>query len=342
MKKSKTMFAASLVLVLSMALFTPASVLAATTGGKTPIPLGSVAEMQEGSLPLPVQTPTTPIDVPPELIGMPLSQGTPLARAPQDGGRVLRSPVSITNAYQGAFSAEGEMTYLTFTLGYGLAVQATLDCPPDNSVDYTLYLFTVENGALTQAVDVSNFDTKVNPNGKTLSEMLNYIHFEQTNQDYALVVIASRGFSATPFTLTVSLDHAGYMDAYETDDNPLYEIARLPALTENTKFSGHNLNVENDNDWFIWTSPASTTTFDRFSVETRWPGYEDDEAVVYAHNIELYKQVPNTKQMELVNFAQGEIISIEPNTEYYIRVWSDAGQMTSSNSYELGRVDTNS
>lgn len=173
--------------------------------------------------------------------------------------KMQRSSVnSVTETFTGFLEAEGDTTYLMLTLAPGEIIQATLAGPNDASINYDILLYTVDDGNLGTCVASCALDTYMNKysDGKTKSveDALSYIHSGEYNQSYALFVLASSGYSDTePFSLTVSIDEEGYYDDAEPNDNPFNAVT----ITTGQKVTGNNLNVSNDQDWYVWRVPST-------------------------------------------------------------------------------------
>lgn len=177
-----------------------------------------------------------------------------------DKNKMLRSSAnSVTETFTGVLEAEGDTTYLMLTLAPGEIIQATLAGPNDASINYDILLYTVDDdGNLGTCVAGCGLDTYLNEYSneetKSVEDALSYINTAESNQSYALFVLATSGYSDTePFSLTVSIDEEGYYDDAEPNDNPFDAVS----ITTGQKVTGNNLNVSNDQDWYVWQVPST-------------------------------------------------------------------------------------
>ena len=174
-----------------------------------------------------------------------------------DGINMAYSDQSVTVELTGAIKAENSVSYIPVALAPGDIIQATLKLPVNPDLDYDLLLYEFDNETLGNCVKNSILTTYMNtyPDGtrKTLDEAIAYINTDNAVHSYAVIVYPSKGFSATEtFGLTISLDQAGYYDASEPNESPI----DVKKITTNTNVVGNNLNVINDQDWFVINTPT--------------------------------------------------------------------------------------
>lgn len=162
----------------------------------------------------------------------------------------------ITQSFEGVVEQEGAFTYMLLSLAPGQILQATLAGPNNAGIDYDLLLYTYnDNGTLGTCVAESTLNTYINSiPGKSVEDAIAYINTGSTSQNYALLVFAARGCSSTEtFKLTVSLDNFENFDAGEPNDNPFSAVA----IPDGAVISNCNLNVANDQDWYVWNVSSS-------------------------------------------------------------------------------------
>lgn len=176
-----------------------------------------------------------------------------------EGISTYSSTNSITQTISGTIETEGGLSYLLVTLAPGEILQASLAGPNNPNINYDLQLFTYNDGVLETYLTASTLETYMNTykSGnitKSVEDCVSYINTGDSSQEYALIVYSASGYSATEtFDLTVSIDEQGYYDASEPNDSP------FTAVTVNTGaiITGCNLNVSNDQDWFVWNVPST-------------------------------------------------------------------------------------
>lgn len=182
-----------------------------------------------------------------------------LGKMQRSTNKMQRSSVnSVTETFTGVLEAEGDTTYLMLTLAPGEIIQATLAGPNDASINYDILLYTVNDGNLGTCVAGCGLDTYLNTYSneetKSVEDALAYVNTAESNQSYALFVLATSGYSDTePFSLTVSIDEEGYYDDAEPNDNPFNAVT----ITTGQEIKGNNLNVSNDQDWYVWQVPST-------------------------------------------------------------------------------------
>lgn len=169
---------------------------------------------------------------------------------------------SITQEVTDIIDTEGGWKYLLITLAPGQILQATLAGPGNNDINYDLFLYTCNDGALDTLVSASTLTTYMNDYGgnsiKSVEDGVSYINTGNANQEYALIVSATTGYSSTEtFALTISIDEEGCYDAAEPNDSPFDAVS----ISTGTKVVKGNLNVSNDQDWFEWNVPSAISGF---------------------------------------------------------------------------------
>lgn len=254
-----------------------------------------------------------------------LDKGKNLQKSKECAGvnGVQSSPNSITQEFSGIyFSAQDDYVYLPITLASGDILQATLAAPVNEEVDYDLLLYDYDNDELGSLIKQCGLTTYINDyedgTSKTVGDAISYINTDSESHAYALFVYSTKGYSETEEAkLTVSIDEKGYYDSYEPSDSP-FDAA---TISENADVTGRNLNVSNDQDWFVWHTSSETVA--SFSVNQSAYGVE----VYNASGLSLILRKPNaTGKYDL------------PAGYYYIRVFNNSETFTSQN-YTL-RVST--
>lgn len=225
-----------------------------------------------------------------------------------DGISSYSSENSVTQSFSGTIETENGLSYLFVTLAPGDILQATLSGPNNENINYDLLLYTYNDG-LDTCVAGSTLETYINTYydeagnklaEKSLEEGISYINSGDANQTYALIVYAAAGYSSTEnFVLTLSIDEEGYYDASEPNDNPFNAVT----ISVGTIITGCNLNVINDQDWFVCNVPSAINAW--FSLSNS------------NYCVEVYSAVGSA--MKLVNPNSGRKYSLNPGN-YYIRV----------------------
>lgn len=235
-----------------------------------------------------------------------------------DGISSYASENSVTQSFTGTIEKENGLSYLLVTLAPGDILQATLSGPDNKNINYDLLLYTYNDG-LDICVAGSTLETYMNTYydeagnklaEKSLEEGISYINSGDANQTYALIVYASTGYSSTEnFVLTLSIDEEGYYDASEPNDSPFSAVT----ISVGAIITGCNLNVINDQDWFVCNVPSTINAL--FSLNNS------------NYCFEVYSAVGSA--MKLVNPKSGRTYSLNPGN-YYIRVCNRNASFTSS------------
>ena len=166
-----------------------------------------------------------------------------------------------TEYWQGTLPAQDYYISIPVTLSPAQIVNASLQCPKNESLNYDLYIFEVDaSGNFGNIVSYSETETYFNtyPDGsiKTVDEGVAFVNTSTTTKNYKVVVWATQGGSDTdPFILSIGLDDAGKYDLAEPSDSPFYAYG----VTEGI-ISGGTLHVENDQDWFVWNAGSEFKT----------------------------------------------------------------------------------
>lgn len=164
---------------------------------------------------------------------------------------------SITQSWTGALKNQGEFTYITATLAPAQMINATLVCPKNENLNYDLFIYEMDkNGYLTNIVSSSTtstyFNTYEDGTTKTVDEGTSFVNNTGTTKNYAVIVSAAEGGSATDtFELTVSLSERGSYDTAEPNDSPYYACEARESMLD-----GGSLHVPNDQDWFMWRASS--------------------------------------------------------------------------------------
>lgn len=222
-----------------------------------------------------------------------------------DGISTASANNSVTVNINGTIDEENTVSYVSVTLSPGEIMQASLKLPSNENLDYDLLLYEFDNEVQGDYIKGSTLTTYMNtyPDGtkKTVDEAIAYINTDSVEHTYALIVFPTKGYSATEsFVLTISLDQTGSYDASEPNESP-YDVK---ALTTNTSIIGNNLNVPNDQDWFV----IKTTGANRMGFIVN----EDSYAV------EVYQAINNT--MRLIN-PKGSIYNLG-DAYLYLKVYN--------------------
>lgn len=222
---------------------------------------------------------------------------------------------SFTQSFTGTIDEEGEFSYLTVTLAPGEILQSTLLGPNDSAINYDLLLYSIVDNSFDSFIKGSTLSTYINTyadgSSKSVEDGISYINTSDTLQTYALIVIASEGCSTTePFLLTVSIDEEGYYDAAEPNDSPFDAVM----VTTGAIITNSNLNVTNDQDWYVWNVPS---TISGTSITLSNSEY----------SVEVYRA--SGSSMILVNPDSSGVYNLNTGY-YYIRVYCKNDDFNSS------------
>lgn len=140
--------------------------------------------------------------------------------------------------------------------------------------------------------------------GRMVDEGISYIHSDEEIGTYAVFVVSSSGSSTTEsFTLTVSVDEAGFYDGNEPNDSP-FEAMAVSGNTVNA-----SLHVVNDQDWY--------------AVQMGETGIYSAEAG--SGTAEIYYAVTGNKMVLAPRFGLFNY-HLEADLTYYVKVFSDKTQ----------------
>ncbi len=212
-----------------------------------------------------------------------------------------RSADSLTQQFTDVIAEEGGFKYLLFSMGKGQILNASMLCPVNEGLNYDLFLCTfAEDGSLTP-IKASNLGTYIDPDtGKTVDEAISYIHDQDDVADYAILVMATDGYSETDsFTLTISFDVPGSYDSNEPNDSA-FEATVLSGMS-----ADGSLHVVNDQDWY-----AVKATEGVYHVTAG------------EYQAEVYYAVEGNKMIRAIKTEQDNYV-LGAGT-YYVRVYSDA------------------
>lgn len=228
---------------------------------------------------------------------------------------------SITQVFDNIFlSEQDDYIYLPLTLKAGDIVQATLEGPNSAEIDYDLLLYTLNDGQLGTLVAECGLTTHINNStGKSVEDAISYINNSSGNQDYALFVYATTGYSTTDGAkLTVSIDENGFYDKYEPNDNPFNAVS----VTDDASVTGCNLNVSNDQDWYVWkvSSGASKATISLSNSNYKYEVYTASGRSMVLKEKNYF--VGN-------NFVSGGYYNLSAGY-YYVRVFNNKDTFESS------------
>lgn len=245
----------------------------------------------------------------------------------QNPAKMARSDSGVIQSLTGAIANEGEFAYYIVTLAPRQIVSATMACPQNPDLNYDLLLYEVdENGYLGNILNASTTETYMNtyPDGtvKTMDESLAYINNTAETKNYAVIVLATKGGSASDtFKLTLSIDVDGSYDIFEYNNSP-YDAFELPELTKDgLSVSQLSLHMSNDQDWFLLRNASS-----EISLASINPKISDTQS----YQIEVY--TTDGSKMKLARKSNG-LYSIQPGVNY-IKVCADETGFTSSG-YQL-------
>lgn len=220
----------------------------------------------------------------------------------------------VTQSFNGVIEQEGTFTYMLLSLAPGQIIQATLAGPNNANIDYDLLLYTYnDDGSLGTCVAQSTLNTYINSStGKSVEDAVAYINTGSASQNYALLVFAARGCSSTEtFKLTVSLDNFENFDAGEPNDNPFSAVT----IPDGAVVSGCNLNVSNDQDWYVWNASSSFAYM--------MPSLDNSN-----YSVEVY-QADGQSMKWVEPDSQSGLYNINPG-KYYFRVYNKSDSFVSS------------
>ncbi len=267
-----------------------------------------------------------PINIPETASGLSLETGMQLmdSEGVLEAESMARSASGVIQSWTGTIANQGQFAYYIATLTPKDILSATLVCPQNPDLNYDLLLYEVDsNGNLGNMLNASITETYMNtyPDGttKTMDESLAYINNTAETRNYAVIILATAGGSATDaFKLTLSLDTAGSYDGYEYNNSP-YDAYELQELTKvGLRASSLTLHMANDQDWFLLRTSSS-----EISEASIIPERTDGKK----YKIEVYTADGN--KMKLSSSAGGDLYKIQPGVNY-IKVFADEPSFESS------------
>lgn len=215
--------------------------------------------------------------------------------------------------------AEGTMkAYGPITLGPNQILQAGLECPKNNSIDYDLYIATVVDGQLDEIVDGSTY---VTPDGAPIDQIvdegIDRINMSSETQQYALLVHAKKGSGdAWPYTVYLSLDLISNCNENENDQNaanPYYNLRVGQYL------NGLVLNTGADVDWFTIDVEMDGSLY--YSQTLSVTATDPTSGVAAPAVVELYKITGHNCLSPVVSAGTGTWkIGVNEAGRYYARV----------------------
>lgn len=257
-----------------------------------------------------------------------LETGTQLTDADgiENPARMARSDSGVIQL-TGAIENEGQFAYYIVSLTPRQMISVTMACPQNPDLNYDLFLYEVdENGYLGNILNASVTETYMNTYSdgtvKTMDESLAYINNTAETKNYAVIVLATKGGSASDtFKLTLSMDEDGSYDIFEYNNSP-YDAFELPELTvDGLRVSKLSLHTANDQDWFLLRNTSS---------EISLASIEPERLDMQKYQIEVY--TADGSKMKLARKSNG-LYSIQPGVNY-IKVCADETGFTSSG-YQL-------
>lgn len=215
--------------------------------------------------------------------------------------------VQYTDVY-GYLEQTGSISLLPLTLNPGVYLQAQLEQPADENIDYNLYVLNEEGIIQT----FSAMQTHINSTGGTLPEAVGYITPGTEAATYYLAVMSANGGSTTqPFALDISVSNE--YDQYEPSENPS-RAGNFSLPNGGTRLEGVTLSSPIDNDWYSFVVPE-----DR-KYDDVWINVNTGSKNICRY--EVYRNIGSDGyKMERLDFGIGEkyINASAPGT-YYIRI----------------------
>lgn len=228
----------------------------------------------------------------------------------------MRSAASITQKFTDFITAEDDLKLVQFSLGEGDIVNATLNCPNNENLNYDLVLASVTEDGSLSLIKASALGTYIDPDtGKTVDEGISYVHNQATVGNFAMCVLSSNGSSSSEsFTLTISLDAAGSFDSNEPNDSA-FEATSISGLSGNG-----SLHVENDQDWYVANVNQGVY-----------------EVTAGNYQAEVYRAIEGNRLVRADKAGSNYVLDSQT---YFIKVYSDAtGEDFAFGNYTLQLAD---
>lgn len=242
------------------------------------------------------------------------------------------SAVSATTAtyatYTGVLAREGESAYLyPVYVQAGEILQAQLDLPRSEQLDYDLYLYELDASTNTPValIDYSIYGTYFNNYSygrSTISENVGVNNASASEKAYLLEVHAKKGGSINdPFYLTVAISRV--YDSFETDENAFHAYG-ITVNTGGSYLSSRSLNSIVDNDWYVLTVPSSRN-YDAMNITL------DSASAAKGYRAEVYA-VLSDNRLQLITPANNNVPL--GTGSYYLRVYT-TGTYSETTNYTL-------
>lgn len=221
--------------------------------------------------------------------------------------RTQNAPIVV----DGAITTEGAADIYTISLQPGEYIYVNMQCPLNESLNYDLMLaeFDSTTQSLTNWVDISAFDTYFNTYAdgtrKTCDEGVSTQNPTASIKDYAIVVLASKGASATDqYHLYVSTSlNCG---VYEPNQNANWATTLSGyEKAESDVDIPNSLVTSCDVDWYKFTTPSAWD----YKIRQVWAGGANNELYTLENN-----------KLVLQNTSDGYRYNLNLNTTYYARV----------------------
>lgn len=224
--------------------------------------------------------------------------------------------------FTGAITQEDGMSYVApVTLAPGQILHTQMDAPSDKSLDYDLYVheYDAATGYLGARVDMSILTI----GSAEVPESVAAMNTAGSNQDYAIIVLSKKGFSATDrFTLHVTLGVGA--DPGEINDNAFtsYSIGDISIERQSIKLEGTTIDSPYDYDWFSFYVP-DTIDFKEVTIK---PAEGSNPVTIASYTASGTTLKESAKD--------GDAYAVSPGYNY-IRVSKAAGSFTGNTTYVL-------
>lgn len=218
----------------------------------------------------------------------------------------------------GTISEDGGMFVVyPITLGTGCNIHAELVGPTNPSLNYILYLTTVDDsGSISEIIDACAYSKS--STGTTIPQTVATINTGADTQTYAIIVSAQTGYSSSePFDVNITLGVGG--DPAEPNDNAFsaYSIGTISVQNQSVTLSGTTLDSPLDVDWFSFYV-SDTSDFKSIRISGSGVKYN------------LYHVTNGTEMVE--NIPDGDVYPLTAGMNY-LRV-TDVG-----NNYSNGDIE---
>ncbi|KKI49979.1 hypothetical protein [Christensenella hongkongensis] len=220
-----------------------------------------------------------------------------------------------------SISTEGTIQpYGVMKLGPNQILQAGLECPSNNLLDYDLYIAEVNPdntvGTILTVSQMATYTDDTTP--QTVDEGTDYINTSSETKSYCILVHAKKGSgSLDRYTVYFSIDASGNYNQGEEDQNP---ASPAGTLKYGNSASGVILNSPADVDWFALDATVGNAyEYADANIKVVDP---TTNATLSSDKVTVYQHI-GSNRMKVVQPTSGSTYRFTPDTSkaaYYVQV----------------------